>query len=327
MSIDPDTQLPRLRRAVVCRSSSLGSTDPRQDAPTHMNPLVDFRRFYAEFIVKSSGGAADNLIDAFAAVPREEFLGPGPWQVFVGSGYIPSISDDPRLLYQDMLIALAPERRINNGQPSLHARCLTAAAPATGETVVHVGAGTGYYSAILACLVGATGKVIAIEREEDLAARARAALRPYLNVEVRAESATEAELPESDLIYVSAGATHPPAAWLDALRIGGRLVLPLTTNEGFGVMLLVTRKGASTYAASAFSRVAFIPCIGARDDATSAALAAALERQSLRDVRSLQRNTSPDSTAWCIGANWWLSTAESRSHLKTIGSPTASSAM
>jgi protein-L-isoaspartate(D-aspartate) O-methyltransferase len=61
--------------------------------------------------------------------------------------------------------------------------------------------------------------------------------------------------------------------------------------------------------ASAFSRAAFIPCIGARDDATSAAIKAALEGQSLRELRSLRRGTPPDETAWCIGEGWWLSKA------------------
>jgi protein-L-isoaspartate(D-aspartate) O-methyltransferase len=275
-----------------------------------MNPISEHRRFYAEFIVKSSGSSDANLIDTFAAIPREDFVGPGPWQVFVGSGYLPTISDDPRLLYQDVLIGLAPDRKINNGQPSLHARCLAAAAPKSGESVVHIGAGTGYYTAVLATLVGPTGSVEAIEREEDLAARARASLRPYPQVQVRAASATDATIPECDIIYVNAGATHPPASWLDALRVGGRLVFPLTPNEGFGVMLLVTRKAEHTYAASAFMRAAFIPCIGARDDTTSSSLTQALERQSLKEVRSLWRNSTPDSSAWCIGSGWWLSSAE-----------------
>lgn len=243
-------------------------------------------------------------------MPREDFVGPGPWQVFVGSGYLPTISDDPSLMYQDILIGLAPDRKINNGQPSLHARCLAAAAAAPGDTVVHVGAGTGYYSAVLATLVGPQGKVTAIEREDDLAARARQALAHYPNVDVLAASATDGTVPACDVIYVNAGATHPPAAWLDALRIGGRLVLPLTPNEGFGVMLLVTRQAEHRYAASAISRVAFIPCIGARDDATSASLSAALERQSLKEIRSLRRGTAPDGSAWCAGDGWWLSSAE-----------------
>lgn len=275
-----------------------------------MNTVEEFRRFYAEFIVRSSGSSNARLIEAFAAVPREDFVGPAPWQVFFGSGYIPAISDDPRLLYQDVLIGLAPERKINNGQPSLHARCLAAAAPSVGEVVVHIGAGTGYYTAVIATLVGATGSVLAIEREHDLAARASVALQGFANVQVRAASASEMDLPPCDLIYVNAGATHPPTSWLDALRLGGRLVFPLTPHEGFGVMLCVTRKGEAAYAAKAFTRVAFIPCIGARDDATSASLAKALERQSLNEVRSLQRGTPPDDRAWCVGTGWWLSSAE-----------------
>jgi protein-L-isoaspartate(D-aspartate) O-methyltransferase len=277
-----------------------------------VGPIEAFRRFYAEFIVKSAGSSEQRLIDAFACVPRENFVGAGPWQVFVGSGYIPTISDDPRLLYQDVLIGLAPERKINNGQPSLHARCLAAAAPVPGEAVVHLGAGTGYYSAVLATLVGPSGSVIAVEREPDLAVRATSALSTWSNVEVRSASATETALPECDVIYVNAGATHPPAAWLEALRIGGRLVFPLTPNEGFGVMLLVTRRAAEVYAASAFARAAFIPCIGARDDATSASLTQALARQSLKEVRSLRRGTAHDGSAWCVGHDWWLSTAQAQ---------------
>jgi protein-L-isoaspartate(D-aspartate) O-methyltransferase len=277
-----------------------------------MNTIAECRRFYAEFVVRSSGSSDARLIDAFATVAREDFLGPGPWQVFVGSGYIPTISDDPRWVYQDVLVGLAPERKINNGQPSLHARCLAATAPATGEAVVHLGAGTGYYSALLATLVGPSGTVLAIEREEDLAQRARAALRPFTNVTVQTASATALAMPPCDVIYVNAGATHPPSAWLDALRIGGRLVFPLTPHEGFGVMLLVTRKAPALYAASAFTRAAFIPCIGARDDDASASLTKALERQSPKEVRSLRRGTPPDGSAWCVGADWWLSTDEPR---------------
>ena len=276
-----------------------------------MPTVLDHRRFYAEFIVKSSGSADERLIAAFAAVPREDYLGPGPWQVFVGSGYIPTIDADPTLLYQDILVGLATDRRINNGQPSLHARCLAAVAPAIGESVVHIGAGVGYYTAVLATLVGPTGQVTALEIESDLAAQATKNLDGFSNVTVVHGSANEVSLPTCDVIYVNAGATHPPSAWLDALKVGGRMIFPLTPNEGFGVMLIVTRSAVDSYAASAISRVAFIPCIGARDDATSASLTAALERQSLKEVRSLKRSTAPDTTAWCVGEDWWLSTAAS----------------
>jgi protein-L-isoaspartate(D-aspartate) O-methyltransferase len=274
-----------------------------------MTSIASTRRFYAEFVVRSAGSHDDRLIGAFASVPREHYLGPPPWPIFAGSGYVATVDDDPRSVYQDVLVGLATDRKINNGQPSLHARCLAAAGPQPGETVVHVGAGTGYYTAILAALVSPGGQVTAYEVEADLAARAAHNLDGIDDVTVRAASATEAGLPACDVIYVNAGATHPPAAWLDALKIGGRLVLPLTPNEGFGVMLKITRTGAQTYAASALVRVAFIPCIGARDDVASASLSAALERQSLKEVRSLRRGTHPDETVWCAGPGWWLSTA------------------
>jgi protein-L-isoaspartate(D-aspartate) O-methyltransferase len=275
-----------------------------------LQSLQAHRDFYANFVVKSAGASDERLIAAFASVERERYLGKGPWSVFVGSGYIPTVSEDPRFLYQDVVIGLATERGINNGQPSLHARCLAACAPAEGESVVHVGAGTGYYTAILATLVGATGSVVAYEIEADMADQARDNLKHIPNVRLVNASAIGAALPNADVIYVNAGATHPPASWLDALNVGGRLIFPLTTNEGLGCMLLISRRGPATYAASVMAKVAFIPCIGARDDAASTTLAAALETQSFKTVRSLQRGTQPDNTAWCIGNDWWLSIAE-----------------
>ena len=146
------------------------------------------------------------------------------------------------MLYQDIVIGIATDRGINNGQPSLHARCLAACAPRPGETVIHVGAGTGYYTAVLARLIDNNGRILAFEIEPDLAARARENLAHLSNVAVSAASGTEGSLPSSDLIHVNAGATYPIPSWLDALNIGGRLIFPLTPNEGFGCMLLVRVK-------------------------------------------------------------------------------------
>jgi len=278
-----------------------------------MSALADHRRFYANHILGSEDSPNPAVIEAFARVEREHFLGPGPWLVFNGSGYLPTMSDDPRLLYQDVLVGISTERGINNGQPSLHARCIAACAPQRGELVVHIGAGTGYYTAILAELVGREGAVIAYEIEADLADEARRLLAPdWPQVRVACASATEVALPAADVIYVSAGATHVPDAWLDALKPGGRLVLPLTPDRGYGPMLLITRRGddATRYAARSLMQVSFIPCVGARDAAASAALRDAIDTHSLRAIRSLRRHTPPDETVWCAGKGWWLSTAD-----------------
>ena len=275
-----------------------------------MSSIEDHRVFYANFVVRSAGSSNEKLIAAFAATQREQYVGAGPWSIFVYPEYISTVSDDPRLLYQDIVVGIAPDRNINNGQPSLHARCLAACVPVAGESVIHIGAGTGYYTAILAALVGSSGQVSAYEIDSDLATRARDNLRHVLNVTVVAASASEGTLPDADLIYVNAGATHPLRLWLDALTIGGRLIFPMTTNSLFGVMLLVTRRTADCYAASIVSAAAFIPCVGARDDAASQALNNALESRALFAVKSLRRNAVADATACCVGKDWWLSSAE-----------------
>jgi protein-L-isoaspartate(D-aspartate) O-methyltransferase len=275
-----------------------------------VNSVKECRESYADFVVKSTGMADAKLIAAFASVEREKYLGEGPWVILDADAYQPIVSDDPRQLYQDVLVRIAGERGINNGQPTLHAACLQACRPVEGETVVHIGAGTGYYSAILAALVGAAGKVLAYEIEPDLARRARENLRQLTNVTVLSRSATEGLLPKADVIYVNAGATHPVASWLDALNVGGRLIFPLTPNEGFGCMLLVTRRSAASHAATVVASAVFIPCSGARDEVASEALAVAFATRSPRCIRSLHRGTAPDNTVWCAGTDWWLSTAE-----------------
>ncbi len=75
-------------------------------------------------------------------------------------------------------------------------------------------------------------------------------------------------------------------------------------------MLLVTYKNVGEYSAKFICPAWFIRCIGARDEATEHALAMAFERDGRETVRSLQRGTPPDDSAWCIGRGWWLSTAE-----------------
>jgi protein-L-isoaspartate(D-aspartate) O-methyltransferase len=271
------------------------------------SPLEAERRRYAERLVRGIGGDTRRLEDAFALTPREHFVGLPPWPL-LGHDLGRLWSDDARELYQDVLVGLDAERGINNGQPSLHARCLAACDPRPDETVLHVGAGLGYYSAILAQLVGEHGRVIAYEIEADLAARAAVNLKPWPHVSVRAVSGAAPPLPTCDVLYVNAGATHPLAVWLDALRDGARLLFPLTPDEGSGVMLLVTHLGGARYAARTMMRVAFIACVGARDPAASNALRRAFTTGSVDAVRSLHRDDAPDPSAWCAGPGWWLST-------------------
>jgi len=274
------------------------------------------RTLFAELITAMAGVPKSRLTSAFAATPRERYLGPGPWKVFTGRGYTQTPSGDPTFLYQDVVVALEEERGINNGQPALHALCLAALRVKEGESVVHIGAGTGYYTAVLAELTGVTGKVFAYEIAQSLAQRATRNLADLPNVAVYQRSGAEGLLPDCEAIYVSAGATAPLDTWLDALRPGGRLLFPLTPDgsgeiPGLGGMLLVTRGKEERFDARFLCPVMFIPCVGARDRQTAIRLAEAFKRGDSGKVRSLRRRAPPDETCWCSGNGWWLSTSES----------------
>src|SRR5262249_52352677 len=122
----------------------------------------------------------------------------------------------------------------NNGQPWLHAMLIAAAAPRPGEHVVHIGAGVGYYTAILAHVVGESGRVTAVGFGVGPAPRAAAEFAAAAQVRALQGDGVQAEFDAADVIYVNAGATRPADIWLDRLNDGGRLILPLTSDKGFG---------------------------------------------------------------------------------------------
>lgn len=287
-----------------------------------MDPQAELRvvrRAYAKQILAAANVVNARLTAAFAAIPREDFVGPGPWMMlrWWGSDYVPTPDADPVYLYTNDLVALLPERRLNNGQPSLHAYLMHQAAPASGEHVVHIGTGTGYYTAILAHLVGPSGRVTGIEYDVELAARAKANLAPYPNVEIIAGDGTLVAFDSANVIYVNAGCTRPAARWLDGLADGGRLILPLTSDDGFkggapeqvarsGAVFRVRREGAG-YQAAWISPVAIIPCDGGRDEASEKVLAEAFARGGWQKVTRLYRDAElPDERCWLRGDGWCL---------------------
>ncbi len=272
--------------------------------PTAPDKLAAVRAAYAHAVSTRFGPDDPAVEAAFAKVPREAFVGPAPWSIGTGGAWSWAATRNPDAVYQDQLIALDSAKGINNGQPSLHAHCIAALRLRRSDHVLHIGAGTGYYTAILAELAGS---VDAYEIEPALAVRAARNLAPWPNVKVHAESAAGRALPASDAIYVSAGASHPDPFWLDALRVGGRLLFPLTGDEGWGGMLLVERRGQH-FAARFISDCGFINCLGLRDKPTAARLTEAFRAGDKARVRSLTRQPPPAASIWFAGDGWYLST-------------------
>jgi len=269
--------------------------------------LKKAKSFYAELMATASRTNDPRLRQAFEAVPREAFMPPGPWRIMVNHHYVETPDDDPVYLYQNALVALDAAKGINNGEPYLHAAWMGAVAPQPGEQICHIGAGTGYYTAILSRLVLPGGHVEAFEIEEGLARQAKRNLAAYDNVSLTGGDATRLPIPDSDLIYVNAGVTCPPLSWLRALRLDGRLIFPWRPSEAIGLTLLV-RRFANGYSARPLMPSWFIPCIGAssmRDcrktpDRHEAHLVASVWPTAERE---------PDETAVAIYRDLWFSSA------------------
>lgn len=269
--------------------------------------IEEIRGFYARLMAAASRSSDPRLERAFEAVPREAFFPPGPWKVMVNLRYFETPSADPVYLYQNALVALDAQKGINNGEPSLHAAWIGAVAPQRGEAVTHVGAGTGYYTAILSMLVLPTGRVTAFEIDGNLAGEATQNLEPFEGVDVITGDATRKRLPLSDVIYVNAGVAAPPTEWLRALKPGGRMIFPWRPSEEVALTLLVRAENGG-FSVTPLMPAWFIPCVGASREVTASMLPASFPEA--RSIRSLWRTAdrAPDESAIAIYPDVWFST-------------------
>jgi len=268
-----------------------------------MDSSENCRLRYADRIVGMVRAEDPRIRRAFAAVPREDFLPPPPWTV-ISSG---SAVQTTRLadIYDNVLVAIDRRRGINNGEPALHVAWIAAVGPQPGETVIHVGAGTGYYSAILALLVEPGGRVEAYEYEADLAAQAADNLKGYPQVAVHAASAFGRILPSADVIYVNAGVSAPDREWLRALQHGGRLIFPWRPQADWGPTVLVTRTGRG-YRAERLMNVGFIACSGEKRVSSKSREPSDVQVAATRSVW-LREDRAPDGSATVVYDDVWFS--------------------
>lgn len=282
--------------------------------------LAELRRVFArQMLALADVWNNQRLEDAFAHVPREKFLGRGRWHILTPwslQNY--ANNGDPALVYQDVVIALDEERGVNNGSPSLHARWLDDVAPRPGERVAHIGAGTGYYSAILSELVSAEGRVIAVEYDADCAARARENLSDRRNVEVVHANGCDWPKEEVDIVYVNFAIPRPADPWIENLKLGGRLIFPLgvpnttrargRTLNGVAIMAMRLDEG---YTASSVCPVSFVFAEGLTPEPGKEEirrLYRSLRCGGWEDVKSLVWKQPADGAdCWYVGPDWALS--------------------
>ncbi len=281
--------------------------------------LTELRRLFARQMLAIAGVTGnERLENAFASVPREKFLGHGRWHILTPWYRGDVDENDPALVYQDVVIALDVERGVNNGSPSLHARWLDVVAPRPGDHVAHIGAGTGYYSAIISELVGPEGRVTAVEYDAALAERARKNLASRQNVDVVQANGCFWPEEKADVVYVNFAIPRPADPWIENLKPGGRMIFPLgipnsTRSHGRSlnaVAITATRREAG-FAASSVCAVSFVFAEGLtpeprNDDIRN--LYRSLRSGGWENVKSLVWKQPADSAdCWYVGSDWALS--------------------
>ncbi len=268
--------------------------------------LEECRRFYADEIRFAANLCSKPLIDAFASVPREHFLGTPPWTISSGNPASPSTlsveTSNPEHLYHNVLVSIDPARNLNNGLPSALAQWIEALDIRPGTRVFHVGCGVGYYTAIMAEVAGPQARLVAAEIDPDLASRAAENLRNYPNIQVHSGDGAAIDPGPCDALFMNAGVTHPAPLWLERLSESGRIVLPLTTpiapHLGRGVMVKLSQEGGC-WSAQIVTPVAIYSSSSLRDPALDPLINEAFESKALFGLKSLRLDAHERTTS-CI---------------------------
>jgi protein-L-isoaspartate(D-aspartate) O-methyltransferase len=269
-----------------------------------MMTIEECRSFYAQEIRFAANLITPGLVHAFANVPREKFLGPGPWQLGSPEGRAMAAAglaqlsyatvEDPREVYHNVVVSLDRAKDINNGQPSALGRWIDALALKPGDRVYHLGCGVGYYTAIIAEVVGVSGRVVGLELQPDLAERARQNLANYAQVRVEAGDGATFDPDDCDAMLINCGVTHPQVIWLDRLREDGRLVVPFTlamnATIGQGLMTKIVRS-RKTYSTELVTPLAIFSGGTLRDPELEPQMLKGLKTGALLKLKSVRRDT------------------------------------
>ncbi|MDF2178972.1 protein-L-isoaspartate(D-aspartate) O-methyltransferase [Aliiglaciecola sp. CAU 1673] len=183
------------------------------------------------------------VLNALAATPREMFL--------------------PDALkhqaYQNTALPIGLGQTIS--QPYIVARMteLLLDAPNQAQSVLEIGTGSGYQTAILAQLFG---KVYSVERIKSLQYQAKRRMQALdlHNVSMKHGDGWQgwASKGPFDAIIVTAAASHMPQMLLEQLNEGGRLIIPV--GDANQELLCVTKEG-DQYQQKVVEAVRFVPLV------------------------------------------------------------------
>ena len=203
------------------------------------------REAMVERQLRRRGISEPEILDAFRAVPREEFVS----------------VDQAHLAYGDHPLPIEAGQTIS--QPYIVALMIQAAAIKPGDRVLEVGAGSGYAAALIGRIAE---RVIAIERQHELVEVARERLRRlgYGNVEIVEGDGTKGwrEAAPYDAILAAASGSHVPRPWVEQLAPDGRIVMPVGDPGLVQELIKVTKQQDGILRQESLGGVRFVPLIG-----------------------------------------------------------------
>jgi len=210
---------------------------------TQIDSFLTQRRSMVESQLRARGIRDERVLAAMFRVPRHEF-----------------VSEEHRdQVYEDHPIPIGEGQTIS--QPYIVAIMLEALAFNPSETVLEIGTGSGYQTALLAELVR---QVYSVERYASLARAAQATLARlgFNNLEVILGDGSRG-LPDRapfDAIVVSAAAPQIPPPLFEQLREGGRMVIPV--GPAHAQELQLVRKHEGQPVVTSMEGCRFVPLIG-----------------------------------------------------------------
>jgi protein-L-isoaspartate(D-aspartate) O-methyltransferase len=215
------------------------------DATSPMDGMSSERERMVREQLLGRGIRSPAVLRAMREVPRERFV-PSAYQ---------------RHAYADSALPIEEGQTIS--QPYVVARMLEALDPSPGDRALEVGTGSGYFAAVLSRMVA---EVYGIERHASLVTGAARRLKElgYENVHLRAGNGARGwpEHAPYELIAISAGAPRVPAALMDQLQTGGRLVGPVGRSPFAQKLVRVERLGEGDYRHVELEGVQFVPLVG-----------------------------------------------------------------
>ena len=205
--------------------------------------LGDRRVRMVEVQLRQRGIRDERVLAAMSRVPRHEFVAE-PYQA-------QAYDDNPLPIGEGQTIS----------QPYIVGLMLELLELAPGHTVLEIGTGSGYQTALLAELAR---HVYSIERQLVLAMTAQETLQRlgYANITLEigdGSSGLPAHAPY-DCIVVAAAAPDPSAFFIDQLKDGGRLMIPVGTPDAQQLQLVEKIQGKPVISEHTGCR--FVPLIG-----------------------------------------------------------------